>query len=404
MKLLFCVQRYGEGVAGGSEAACRQVAERLAARGHHVEVVTSRARSYVDWADHFPEGTSELNGVLVHRLSVRAPRTPEQFGPLHGRVLGQPEAPLYVQRDWLRIQGPDVPDLEPWLRAHAGAFDCAIFFTYLYPTTAFGLPVAAAYCPTVLHPTAHDEPMMALRVFDSLLRATDGVICLTDEELELVRRRFRFEPFAEVIGIGLDVHPVALGQRFRDAHDLGDRPYLVVVGRIDPGKGSDEAYRYFVEYKRRFGGSLALVVVGEAVIDLPPHPDVIITGFVDEQTKAGAIVGAAALVQPSYFESFSLALCEGWVCRRPAIVQGRCEVLVGQARRSNGGLPYRSFAEYAAAVTRLLQDFDLCAEMGEAGRQYVLANYQWDSVLERYERFLSQVIQRRGGRSVAGRI
>ena len=399
MKLLFCVQRYGEGVAGGSEAACRQVAERLAARGHHVEVVTSRARSYVDWADYFPEGTSELNGVIVHRLSVRAPRTDEQFGPLHGRVLGQPHAPLYVQRDWLRIEGPDVPDLEPWLRAHAGRFDCAIFFTYLYPTTGFGLPVAAAYCPTVLLPTAHDEPMMALRVFDSLVRAADGVICLTHEELELVRRRFRFEPLAEVIGIGLDVHPVALGQRFRDAYGLGDRPYLVVIGRIDAGKGSDEAYRYFVEYKRRFGGSLALVVVGEAVLDLAPHPDVIITGFIDEQTKLDATVGATALVQPSYFESFSLALCEGWVCRRPAIVQGRCEVLVGQARRSNGGLPYRSFAEFAAAVARLLQDYALGAEMGEAGRQYVLANYEWDSVLERYERFVSRVIEARRARS-----
>ena len=112
-----------------------------------------------------------------------------------------------------------------------------------------------------------------------------------------------------------------------------------------------------------------------------------------------ATVGATALVQPSYFESFSLALCEGWVCRRPAIVQGRCEVLVGQARRSNGGLPYRSFAEFAAAVARLLQDYALGAEMGEAGRQYVLANYEWDSVLERYERFVSRVIEARRARS-----
>ena len=126
MRLLFCVQRYGEGVAGGSEAACRNVAERLAARGHHVEVVTSRAKSYVDWADHFPEGSSELNGVVVHRLGVRAPRSAAQFGPIHGRVLGQPQAPLYVQRDWLRIQGPDVPELESWLRTHAASFDCAI--------------------------------------------------------------------------------------------------------------------------------------------------------------------------------------------------------------------------------------------------------------------------------------
>lgn len=395
MKILFSVQRYGEGVAGGSEAACRSVAEHLASRGHHVEVITSCAHSYVDWADHFPEGTSELNGVIVHRLPVRQRRTPEQFGPLHGRVLGRANTPLFVQRDWLRVEGPDLPGLVPWLHANAARFDVANFFTYLYPTTGFGLRVAAAYCPTILHPTAHDEPMMDLRVFDSVVRAADGIVCLTEEELALVRRRFRYDPVAEVIGIGLDVHPVALASRFREQHDLGELPYLIVVGRIDPGKGSDEAYRYFVEYQRRFGHTTKLVVLGEPVLKLEPHPDVIITGFVDEQTKLDAIAGATALVQPSYFESFSLALCEGWVCRRPALVQGRCEVLVGQCERSGGGVPYRSFAEFAAGVDRLRSDFDLAARMGEAGRQYVLDNYQWDVVIERWERFASKVIARR---------
>ena len=395
MKILFCVQRYGEEVAGGSEAACRQVAEALAARGHHVEVVTSCAKSYVDWADHFAEGASQLNGVTVHRLRVRAPRTPEQFGPLHGRVLGRPNVPLFVQRDWLRVEGPDLPGLGPWLHENARRFDVANFFTYLYPTTGFGLGIASAYCPTILHPTAHDEPMMALRVFDSVVRAADGIVCLTDEELQLVRRRFRYEPLAEVIGIGVDAHPRGDGARFRALYGLGDRPYLVLVGRIDSGKGSDEAHRYFVEYQRRFGGPTALVVVGEPVMALEPHPDVIITGFVDEQTKVDALVGAMALVQPSYFESFSLALCEGWSCRLPAVVQGRCEVLVGQSTRAGGGIPYRSFAEFAATVTRLRMDPALRADMGEAGRQYVLANYEWDSVLERYERFVSRVVQTR---------
>ena len=395
MRLLFCVQRYGDGVAGGSEAACRQVAERLAARGHEVEVVTSRAKSYVDWADHFDQGTTNLGGVTVHRLSVRGPRTPEQFGPLHGRVLNNPELPLFVQRDWLRTQGPDLPDLEPWLREHARRFDCAIFFTYLYPTTALGLAVAASYCPTVLVPTAHEEPMMDLRVFDQLFRAADGVVCLSDEELELVRRRFRHEPEAKVIGLGLDADVVSDERRFRDVYELGDRPYLVVVGRIDPGKGSDEAYRYFVEYKRQHEGPLAMVVIGEPIIELPDHPDVVVTGFVDEQTKVDGIAGAMALVQPSYFESFSLALCEGWVARLPAVVQGHCAVLVGQSRRSGGGIPYLNFPEFESAVRRLESDPALRQQLGERGRAYVLANYDWNVVAERYEAFIERMIDKR---------
>jgi glycosyltransferase involved in cell wall biosynthesis len=395
VKILFSVQRYGDSVAGGSEAACRQLAEQLAARGHAIEVVTSCAKSYVDWADHFAPGSSELNGVVVHRFPVQAPRIPELFGPLHGRVLDNPRAPLFVQRDWLRVQGPHLRGFTAWLHENARRFDVANFFTYLYPTTGMGLPVAAAYCPTILHPTAHDEPMMALRVFDRVVRAADGLVCLTEEELALIRRRFRYEPLAEVIGIGLDVHPVARGARFREQFGLGESPYIIVVGRIDSGKGSDEAWRYFVEYQRRFGSKLKLVVLGEPVMTLASHPDVIATGFVDEQTKLDAIVGATALVQPSYFESFSLALCEGWICRRPALVQGRCEVLNGQSARSSGGIPYRSFAEFVAGLNRLLADPGLAGQMGEAGRRYVLDNYQWDSVLDRYERFAARVVKTR---------
>ena len=205
-----------------------------------------------------------IGGVRVHRLSVRERRLPERFGPIHGRIMRQPYTPLYVQRDWLRLQGPDIPELEPWLHDNARRFDAAIFFTYLYPTTAFGLPVASEYCPTILVPTAHDEPMFDLRVFDTLFRAADGIICLAPEELDLVRRRFRFEPDAEVVGLGLEPHPVANGQRFRDAYGLDTKPYIVVLGRIDPGKGSDELHRFFIERRSPEPG-LGLVVVGEQV-------------------------------------------------------------------------------------------------------------------------------------------
>ena len=40
MRLLYVVQRYGETIAGGAEQHCREMAERMARRGHHVEVAT----------------------------------------------------------------------------------------------------------------------------------------------------------------------------------------------------------------------------------------------------------------------------------------------------------------------------------------------------------------------------
>jgi glycosyltransferase involved in cell wall biosynthesis len=392
VRILVCVQRYGDDVAGGSEAAARAVAQRLAVRGHTVEVVTSRARSYADWADHYAAGTSVEHGVTVHRLSVRAPRNERVFAAIHGRVLARPDAPTFVQRDWLRLQGPDLPELVPWLRANVARFDVALFFTYLYPTTALGLPVASERCPTVLVPTAHEEPMFEFRVFDPLFRAADALVFLTPEERQLVAERFRFEPVGDVVGLGIDP-PSATADpgRFRDRYGLGDRPYVTFVGRIDPGKGTDELHRYFVEARRRGTIDASLVVIGDPVTELPPHPDIVMTGFVDEQTKHDALAGTSVLVQPSYFESFSLALCEGWAAGVPALVQGRCAVLAGQSARSGGGIAYHGYAEFAEGLRRLLADNGLRQQMGEHGRQYVERHYRWETVISGYEAVLARV-------------
>src|SRR5207248_9698305 len=132
--------------------------------------------------------------------------------------------------------------------------------------------------------------------------------------------------------------------------------YLLYVGRVDPHKGSTELFDYFVTYKARNPGPLVLVVVGDPVLPLDAHADVISTGFVDEETKRAAMRHALALVHPSYFESFSLVLCEAWVEGTAALVQGRCDVLNGQARRSGGAIPYTGFAEFEAAVDCIWSD------------------------------------------------
>ncbi len=47
---------------------------------------------------------------------------------------------------------------------------------------------------------------------------------------------------------------------------------------------------------------------------------------------------ASVLLVPSPFESLSLVLLEAWNHAVPALVNGRCSVLKGQARRANGAL------------------------------------------------------------------
>lgn len=391
MRLLFVVQRYGHEVAGGAELLCRQVATRLAGVGHDVDAVSSCARSYVDWANEYEPGTADVDGVQVTRLPVGEARDARYFGPLNARVVyGHKPVPLHLQRAWMRAQGPFVPTLQPWLEEHGAGYDAILFFTYLYYTTWAGLPVAAALAPTVLHPTAHDEPPFYLELFETTFRHARMMAYLTPEEKELVRQRFGVGT-GPVVGVGLDLDARGEGSRFRAAYGLGDDPYLLFVGRLDPGKGSDELYDFFCAYKKRNPGPLRLAVVGDPVKPYEPHPDIVVTGFVDEQVKRDAYAGALALVQPSYFESFSMVVTEAWVQSRPVLVQGHCDVLVGQSRRSGGGLPYWGFGQFEAAIELLVGDPSLGAELGRRGRAYVEANYHWDVVLERYEAMLAKL-------------
>jgi glycosyltransferase involved in cell wall biosynthesis len=157
------------------------------------------------------------------------------------------------------------------------------------------------------------------------------------------------------------------------------------VGRIDTAKGAHEAFRFFEAYKQRNPGTLKFVLAGQAVFELPTHDDVIHVGFLDEDTKRSALAGCLALLQPSYFESFSIVLCEAWLQRRPALVQGRSEVLAGQARRSGGAIPYRGFAEFETALDLLLTNPALADRMGAAGQTYVEQTYNWPTVLDEVE-------------------
>jgi glycosyltransferase involved in cell wall biosynthesis len=392
MRLLFVVQRYGVEVPGGAELAGREFASRLAARGHDVEVLTSCAVSYVDWANVYPPGTQELDGVLVHRLPSARPRQNHVFDPLHARVpFGRRRVPLFLQREWMRLQGPHLPELAPWLRRRAAGFDRVVFFTYLYYTSWAGLPAAAGLAPTVLHPTAHDEPPLYMPLFDLTFRLPSALAFLTEEEAALVARRFRLRAPATVTGLGVDLDATGDPTAFRLQAGLGTRPYVVYVGRVDPGKGSVELFDFFTAYKRRNPSDLALVIVGDPVAPPPSHPDVFVTGFVSETTKRGAIAGATVLVQPSYFESFSLVVAEAWAQAKPVLVQGRCDVLEGQARRSGGGLPFRGFAEFETALDLILSDPALAGALGRAGRRYVERCCSWDAVLGRYEGFLDRL-------------
>jgi len=76
---------------------------------------------------------------------------------------------------------------------------------------------------------------------------------------------------------------------------------------------------------------------------------------------------------------------------RPVLVNAECRVLEGQCVRSNGGLFYRGYAEFAPALRMLVERADLQEGLGEAGRAYVAREYDWDIVERRTASFLERM-------------
>lgn len=100
----------------------------------------------------------------------------------------------------------------------------------------------------------------------------------------------------------------------------GTRPvagrYFVYVGGLDPRKCNRLLLEGFALF-RAAGGTEKLVLVGRGYEPLQPtidslglHDAVVLTGYVDDDTRTALLAGAVALVYPSLYEGFGLPIAE----------------------------------------------------------------------------------------------
>jgi O-antigen biosynthesis protein len=194
-----------------------------------------------------------------------------------------------------------------------------------------------------------------------------------------------------VLGMGVDEAAGTPARARSVLGALGDRPFVLCLGRVDEQKGAHWLARAFAEYKREHPGPLALVLAGPVAQPVDPHPDVVVTGFVDDDVKWGLLRGAELLVQPSSNESFSFVVLESWLAGRPVIVHAGCPATREHAAASGGGVWMDGTASLFSALDRLLSDERLRAVLAQRGRAYVLERYTWDAVVSRYASFLGSL-------------
>jgi glycosyltransferase involved in cell wall biosynthesis len=387
-RVAFVVQRAGIEVNGGAEYLCLAVARRMAAVWD-LDIITTRARDYVTWEDYYPEGVEVMDGVTIRRFGVDETRSTTIFDRLSQRLLPRlQDSSLGEQEEWMRAQGPYSTSLLRYIEDYREKYDVFIFFTYLYATTYFGLPLVAD--KAVLVPFAHDEWPIHAPFWQEFFSRPSCFVFSTPEERGFLRQRF---PAANLegptIGIGIDMPTDVRPDRFRRRYGI-DNPYALYLGRIDPSKGCERLIDAFIRYKQLHQDDLILVLVGRAAMPIPVLPFVRAVGFVDEETKMDALAAAEVVVMPSALESLSIVLLESWSVRRPVLVSGASDVLVGQTMRADGGLWYDDDAEFVAALHMLRGD--LGRELGESGFAFVDREYRWERIIELYRNVVENLM------------
>jgi glycosyltransferase involved in cell wall biosynthesis len=424
VRLACVIHRFGADIAGGSESHCRAVALHLA-QSHDVTVLTSCAHDHVTWENHYPAGESADGPLRVRRFPAVRRRDLARFRDISRRVFsgrGSDED----QEQWFRENGPLVPALLDDLRARGGEYDRVLFWSYRYFPTYFGLPLVADRA--ILLPTAEEDPLIRAAALEPFFALPAGYLFLTPEEEALVGERAPVRAPSVVIGCGIDpirggrLRAVGASPSLADARGPSGRaeagridaplrtgagadphvgqdalerlgitgPFVLYLGRVDPNKGCESLLRYFTRYVGA-GSAVTLVLAGPVNMPVPEHPSIRTLGFVADDVREALLSRACVLLMPSPYESLSMVVLEAWNHGLPVLVNARCAVLRGQVRRADGGLHYRTGAEFAAALDYLLDRQDEARTLGSQGLAYVEREYRWPTVVAKIEDVLMRV-------------
>lgn len=187
---------------------------------------------------------------------------------------------------------------------------------------------------------------------------------------------------------------------------LGIQPYekvLVFVGRIVKDKGINELLQSFDNLLEAYP-SLTLLLVGKEEAELDPldatsykilrsNKKIIQVGW--QQDVRPYFNLADIFVFPSYREGFPNVVMQAAAFEIPSVVtdiNGSNEIV----QHGLNGLivPVKKIKALENAMRELVEDQDLCKQMGQAARKRIVANYEqkevWNALLDEYKNELNK--------------
>ena len=168
------------------------------------------------------------------------------------------------------------------------------------------------------------------------------------------------------------------------------KEYFIYAGAIHPRKNLFNLLKAFSVFKKRQQSNLKLVLAGrlawkyesfiESLKTYKYRDDIIITGYVDEQSIAELTGSAYAMVYPSLLEGFGVPVLEAMQCDVPVITSAHSSMqeIAGEAALFVNPNDHHELAD---KIMLLYKDENLRRELIQKGR-VVAKGYSWDKTAE----------------------
>jgi glycosyltransferase involved in cell wall biosynthesis len=228
-----------------------------------------------------------------------------------------------------------------------------------------------------------------------IIRRAQAHIAIADNEIG------QFEaygvPADRIVKIPNGVNPEDLAygdvEGFRRQAGLGDAPYLLFVGRLNPIKGPDLLLKAFYRVASTYGACHLVFAGPDEGMGSSLRSDaermglgdrVHFIGYLGGQDKAAAYRGASLVVVPSRQEAMSLVVLEAGICGRPVLMTDQCGFPVLD-RVGGGVLVPATDNGLAEGLRDMMGDAGRMVDMGGRLKGYVAGHYSWEAIALRYE-------------------
>ena len=233
-----------------------------------------------------------------------------------------------------------------------------------------------------------------LQLFGALVRGAGELYALNREEAEYIEHRFRRPSSVLANGIVVEDYAAAETGMFRArVPAIGDRPFILFVGRLHPIKGIDKLIRSYA-YARARGLALELVVVGPNECQQPELEELAgELGIADHVHFPGGMFGpekrdgfaaCALFAHRPRFEGFGITVVEGLAAGRPVVTTRECK-LDGAAEAGALRQAEDTDEAFGEALLEVAASPDGGRALGAIGRRWVEDNLSWESLVLRAE-------------------